>query len=317
MDLQNKMSQYQQLSFEKIETYSIKDRLSKVRVEEFAKPLRRDSTLEDYLEALPEIFIGRDFRTLVGLLRKAIAGKNEILWMMGAHVIKCGMNPLIIELLKKRVITHLAVNGACVIHDTEVSMWGQTSEDVAKGLEDGSFGMAKETSAFINGALSENKANDKGYGEVVGEALIKKNAPNRHLSILATCVEQKIPLSVHPALGTEIIHQHPNLDGAAFGEKALIDFRIFTHSVSKLRKDSVVLNVGSAVILPEVFLKALTVVRNLKYETYGFHTAVFDMIRHYRPTVNVQNRPTQQGGEGLYIVGHHEMLIPLLTGLIL
>jgi hypothetical protein len=311
------MSLYKKTTFENIETYSIKERFSKVNIEDFAKPINKNSSLEDLLRALPNILIGQDFQEFVAHFRNAIREKNTIIWMMGAHVIKCGINPLIIELIRSGYITHLAMNGACVIHDVEIAMWGITSEDVATGLQDGTFGMAAETAAFINDALRNNKGNEKGYGEVVGEKLLANHAPNERLSLLAACVKKGVPLSIHPALGTEIIHQHPNLDGPAFGEKSLLDFQIFTHSLTKLKKDSIVLNVGSAVIMPEVFLKALTVVRNLKYPANGFYTAVFDMIRHYRPTENVKYRPTLSGGKGYYFVGHHELLMPLLIGLVL
>lgn len=311
------MSRFKKLTFEGIETYSIQERFSKVGIGDFAKLLKPTSTLEEFLQALPEILIGQDFREFVGHFRMAIREKNTVIWMMGAHVIKCGINPLIIELIRRKHITHLAMNGAGVIHDVEIAMWGITSEDVAAGLQDGSFGMAAETAAFINGALSENKNNDKGYGEVLGEKLLTSNAPNEKLSLLATCVKEGVPVSIHPALGTEIIHQHPNLDGAAFGKKSLLDFQIFTHSLITLKEGSIVLNVGSAVIMPEVFLKALTVVRNLKYPAHGFYSAVFDMIRHYRPSENVKYRPTISGGKGYYFVGHHEILLPLLIGLIL
>lgn len=311
------MSQFEKLPFDDIETYSIEGRYSKVTIDDFAKPTDRSSSLETFLNALPEILIGQDFREFVGHMRAAIESDNSIIWMMGAHVIKCGINPLIIDLIRKGIIKHLAMNGACVIHDTEIAMWGITSEDVAAGLQDGTFGMAKETAAFVNGALTDNKGNQKGYGESVGEKLIAAKAPNLHLSLLAACVEHGVPISIHPALGTEIIHQHPNLDGAAFGEKSLQDFQLFTHSLTKLKEGSIVLNVGSAVIMPEVFLKALTVVRNLKYPAHGFYTAVFDMIRHYRPSENVKFRPTITGGKGYYFVGHHEMLLPLLIALII
>lgn len=311
------MSRFKKTTFENIETYSIKERFSKVGIDDFAKPLNRTSTLDDFLQALPEILIGKDFREFVNHFRQATREKNTVVWMMGAHVIKCGINPLVIELIRRGYIQHLAMNGAGVIHDVEIAMWGITSEDVVSGLQDGTFGMAAETAEFINGALTENKGNDKGYGEVVGEKLLQKKAPNNHLSLLAECVRNNIPVSIHPALGTEIIHQHPNLDGEAFGEKSLLDFQVFTHSLTQLKEGSIVLNIGSAVIMPEVFLKALTVVRNLKYPAFGFYTAVFDMIRHYRPTENVKFRPTLSGGKGYYFVGHHEMLLPLLIGLVL
>ncbi len=311
------MSRYSQLSFEGIRTYSIKERFSKVRTDDFAAVSRSSTTIRDFVERLPNILVAADFKEFVGHFRQAIQADNMVVWMMGAHVIKVGLNPIIIELLRRGIIRHLAMNGAGVIHDVEIAMWGITSEDVATALQDGSFGMARETAEFINGALAANKGNDKGYGEVVGERLLSEKAPNKHLSLLATCVELNVPISIHPALGTEIIHQHPNLDGAAFGEKALIDFRIFAHSLSKLSEGAIVLNVGSAVIMPEVFLKALTVVRNLGYPAYGFYTAVFDMIRHYRPSENVKHRPTLNGGKGYYFVGHHEIMIPLLAAALL
>ncbi len=311
------MSRYKRLSFENIRTYSITERYSKVKTDDFAQIVTRKTPIATFLQRLPDILVARDFKEFVSHFRKAIASDKMVVWMMGAHVIKVGLSPLIIELLRRGIIKHLAMNGAGVIHDVEIAMWGITSEDVATALQDGSFGMARETAALINGALAAHKGNDKGYGEVIGEQLLHQQAPNRHLSILATCVELEVPISIHPALGTEIVHQHPNLDGAAFGEKALIDFQIFAHSLNQLTQGAVVLNVGSAVIMPEVFLKALTVVRNLGAPAYGFYTAVFDMIRHYRPSENVKHRPTLGGGKGYYFVGHHEIMIPLLAAALL
>ncbi len=311
------MSKYKKLQFDNIKTYSIRDRYSKISIQDFAKGVNRLSTLEEWLNALPDILIGKDFREFVNRFRDAVIQKRPVVWMMGAHVIKCGINPLIIEMMRRGYITHLAMNGACVIHDVEVALWGITSEDVATGLQDGTFGMARETAEFINEALTENLGNDKGYGEAVAEKLANVKAPNDQLSLLVAAWKYNVPLSVHPALGTEIIHQHPNVNGAAFGEKSLLDFQLFTHSLTKLKKDSIVVNAGSAVIMPEVFLKALTVVRNLGYPAFGFYTAVFDMIRHYRPSENVIQRPTLGGGKGYYFVGHHELMLPLLIGMLL
>ncbi|MFQ5582906.1 MAG: hypothetical protein ACE5GL_00535 [Calditrichia bacterium] len=311
------MSRYDKLTFEGVKTYSVEERSSKVKIVNFARPVSRADSLDTFLKSLPEILVGKDFREFVEKFRKAITAGNTVVLMMGAHVIKCGLNPLIIQLLERGIIHHLAMNGACVIHDVEVAKWGVTSEDVASGLQDGSFGMARETASFINGALTKNIGNDKGYGEVVAEKLFEEGAKHIDLSLLAACLKHTVPFSVHPALGTEIIHQHPNLNGKAFGQKSLIDFQIFSHSLSKLKKESIVINAGSAVIMPEVFLKALTVVRNLGYPAYGFYTAVFDMISHYRPTENVKDRPTLSGGKGYYFVGHHEIMLPLLIGLLL
>ncbi len=309
-------SRYAKLKFDKIKTYSIKERFSKVRVEDFAGPVNGNNSLREFIDHLPNILIGKDFKEFTTQYRKAVSQKKAIIWMIGAHVIKCGLSPVIIDLIKKGFISHLAMNGAGAIHDVEVGMWGTTSEDVVAGLQDGSFGMAEETAAFINGALSDNLGNDKGYGEVIAEKLVQQNAKNASLSLLANAYQAGVPFSFHPALGTEIIHQHPNLNGRAFGEKALLDFQLFTNSVSRLTEGSIVVNMGSAVILPEVFLKALTVVRNLGYPAYGFYSAVFDMLRHYRPTVNVMQRPTQNQGQGYYFIGHHEIMIPLLAAAI-
>lgn len=310
------MSRFPKITFDGVKTYAISERYSKVKTSDFAARVSANSSLQEFLDSLPDILIGRDFKEFVAHFRSAVKQRKTVVWMMGAHVIKCGISPLIIDLIQKGYISHLAMNGAGVIHDTEIAMWGITSEDVAAGLEDGSFGMAEETAAFINGALSENKRNQLGYGEAVGEKLIKADAKNKHLSLLAACVENEVPVSIHPALGTEIIHQHPNLDGEAFGEKSLLDFQLFTTSLTRLSAGGIVVNAGSAVIMPEAFLKALTVARNLGYPAHGFYSAVFDMIRHYRPHENVKHRPTLTGGKGYYFVGHHEMLLPLLIGLL-
>ena len=236
------MSRFNRLSFEGIKTYSIKNRENKVNITDFGTPCKKVDSLEAFLKSLPDILIGHDFREFILRFRQAISDKNTIILMMGAHVIKCGLNPLIIQMLKSGFISHLAMNGACVIHDVEISNWGITSEDVATGLKDGSFGMVKETAAFINDTLKENKGNSKGYGEVIGEKLVKDEAANLNLSLLAACIINNVPVSIHPAFGTEIIHQHPNMDGEAFGQKSLIDFEIFAHSLSKLKKGSIVFN---------------------------------------------------------------------------
>jgi hypothetical protein len=306
-------SKYQKLKFDKVKTCSIKKRSSKVRFQDFSRPVTGQDSIKKFIAALPDILIGKEFKEFIGRYRQAVTGKKFILWMLGAHTIKCGLNPIIIDLMKKGYLSHLALNGAGAIHDVEIARWGITSEDVATGLQDGSFGMVKETAQFINEAVSRNMGNNLGYAEILAREIISQKSTNVELSLLATAYRLNIPVSLHPAIGTEIIHQHPSLNGAAFGEKSLLDFQLFTNSVSKLTRGSMVLNVGSAVILPEVFLKALTVVRNLNYPARGFYTAVFDMIRHYRPTVNVMQRPTQDAGKGYYFVGHHEIMIPLLA----
>jgi hypothetical protein len=313
------MSIYKKLNFDRVKTYSLKDRKSNVNTGIFARVVGKDESLENFLSSLPDVLVAKDFKDFVVKYRKASDFGRARIWMMGAHVIKCGLNPLMIRLMETKSITHLAVNGACVIHDVELAIQGSTSEDVAAGLLDGTFGMAKDTATFINDCLTAEMGNTKGYGEIIGNKINLENLKFKNLSLLATAVKKKIPISVHPALGTEIVHQHPNLDWKALGEKSLLDFKLFVHSLSTLTTDAIVVNVGSAVIMPEVFLKALTVVRNLGYPAFGFHSAVFDMIKHYRPQVNVQNRPTEGkgNGKGYYFVGHHEIQLPLLISLII
>ncbi len=305
------MTKFKKIDFSKVKTYSVKDRKSKVSLSDFAKPIGDDQTIGAFIENLPSILSGQSFKEFLDDYTRSIKSKSTILLMMGAHVIKVGISPLIIDAMKKGWITHLALNGACVIHDVEIALWGITSEDVAEGIEDGSFGMAKESTEFINLAVKNGKGN-LGYGEAVASALEKSQGPYLEYSLLYNAFKMNIPFTVHSALGTEIIHQHPSVDGAAVGDTTWTDFQIFTNNVSTLDKNATVLNIGSAVIMPEVFLKALTVARNLGYPAFGFSSATFDMIRHYRPTVNVVERPTQKKGKGYYFIGHHEIMLPLL-----
>jgi hypothetical protein len=305
------MSKYKKLDFKNVKTYSLKSRKSKVALTDFAKPSEKDQKIDVFIDRLPDILIGQSFKNFLDDLTNSIKLNSSVLLMMGAHVIKVGISPLLIDAMKRGWITHLALNGACVIHDVEIALWGITSEDVAEGIEDGSFGMARESTEFINEAVKKGKG-ALGYGEAVASALEQSNGPHLEYSLLYNAYNLNIPFTVHSALGTEIIHQHPSVNGAAVGDTTWTDFQIFTKNVSTLDKNSTVLNVGSAVIMPEVFLKALTVARNLGYPAYGFSSATFDMIRHYRPTVNVVERPTQKVGKGYYFIGHHEIMLPLL-----
>jgi hypothetical protein len=305
------MSKFKKLDFKNVKTYSLLDRKSKVSLTDFAKPGKKDQSIDAFIDSLPDILIGQSYKNFLDDYTHSINSKSTVLLMMGAHVIKVGISPLIIDAMKRGWITHLALNGACVIHDVEIALWGITSEDVAAGIEDGSFGMAKESTEFINKAVKEGKGK-MGYGEAVALALEQSNGPHLDYSLLYNAYNLNIPFTVHSALGTEIIHQHPSVDGAAVGDTTWTDFQVFTKNVSTLDKNSTVLNVGSAVIMPEVFLKALTVSRNLGYPAFGFSSATFDMIRQYRPTVNVVERPTQKTGKGYYFIGHHEIMLPLL-----
>ena len=311
------MARYRQIDLAGVRTISIASRKSKVKPKDFAKALPDTPvSLRLFLDSFPNILAAADVHTIAADVRKARKLRKPVILMMGAHVVKVGLAPIIIDLLQRGFITHIAMNGATAIHDVETAMWGHTSEDVTVNLMDGTFGMSRETGEFINKALVKGMSDGtEGYGEALAKKLIALKARNRKLSILASCYEQGVPVTVHAAIGTDIVHQQPSMDGAATGEMSFRDFRVFVHSVKDLT-GGVVLNVGSAVILPEVFLKALTVARNLGYKARGFTTANFDMIRHYRPTMNVVERPTQKHGRGYSVTGHHEIMIPLLAALI-
>ncbi len=312
------MSKYKQLKLTGVKTISIRSRKSKVTPKDFARVVdAKKARLSDFVDSLPRILIGQELRDLVGDILRARRRKKPVVLMMGAHVIKVGLSPLIIDLVQQGVVTHVAMNSAASIHDVETAMWGQTSEDVAANILDGTFGMSRETGEFINRALVRSFAEtSEGYGETLAKKLVALRARYRSASVLVACYEQSVPVTVHAAIGTDIVHQQPSMDGAATGELSFRDFKILANSVRDLRGGGVVLNVGSAVILPEVFLKALTVARNLGFRAQGFSTANFDMIRQYRSQVNVVERPTQSHGRGYSFTGHHEIMIPLLAAMI-
>ncbi len=312
------MTRFKRIDLSSVKTASIKKRTSKVGVQDFAQlydPARQ--SFSQFINSLPAILVADDFKRVVHHIGDARKNKKPVIVMMGAHVIKVGCSPIIIDLIKHNIVTAIAMNSAAAIHDVETAMWGVTSEDVADNLMDGSFGMWTETGEFINGVLTHYfKESDAGYGEALGEALTKKSAPNLVYSILAAGISSNIPVTVHAAIGTDIVHQQPTMNGAATGELSFRDFRTLCDVVGGLTDGGVVLNFGSAVILPEVFLKALTVARNVGHKAKGFVTVNFDMIQHYRPRVNVVQRPTQDGGKGYSITGHHEIMIPLLAAAI-
>jgi hypothetical protein len=310
------VSKYPEIDLKKVKTYSVRQRFSKVHRDELAKPFRRGDFFETFYKSLPDILIAKDFRELVERIVQARQNDKPVIVMMGAHVVKVGLSPILVDLLRRGVITGMAMNGAGVIHDVELVLFGQTSEEVAEGLADGSFGMAQETGEFINGAVSNGRSRRQGFGEAVGEALLRSGAEGLPHSLLATAFELSIPATVHVAIGTDIIHQQPTADGAACGELSFRDFKIFTAQVGKVNDGGVVLNFGSNVLMPEVFLKALTIARNLQPPVKDFFTANFDMFAHYRPRVNVVQRPTLQGGKGYNFIGHHEIMIPLLAAAI-
>ncbi len=299
------------LDFSKIKTYPLADRVNKVDAEHFAQVHEKGESFARFLEKLPRFLAANDFRKIARAIAEAVRNQRPVLFMMGAHPIKCGLNPLIVDMIEREIISAVAFNGAGAVHDFETAYQGETSEDVQRGLDDGSFGMVDETPRLMNAALGAGVARGEGAGEALGRATAEGNFPSRELSILHAGFTRGAPVTVHIAIGTDIIHQHPSTDGAVLGEASYRDFQRFAAVVAQL-EGGVVLNVGSAVIMPEVFLKALTVARNLGHRIENFTTANFDMIRHYRPSENVVRRPTHLGGEGFNIVGHHELMLPLL-----
>lgn len=303
------MRKFPPIDLSKVKTHALSERDSKVALSGFATPARSGASFGHFLTSLPDILIGADFRQFARQLARAIQNKKTIAIGIGGHVIKCGLSPVIIDLMKRGYISAIAMNGATAIHDIEIAMHGQTSEDVAHGLQDGSFGMARDTGDFINHAIN---ASAGGYGSALGKKITDTDLPHRDHSILAHAHILDIPATVHVAIGTDITHQQPGVSGEAIGRATFEDFRTFCSVVSTL-EGGAYLNIGSAVILPELFLKALTVARNLGHTVDHFTTANFDMIQHYRPRVNVVQRPTMQGGEGYAFTGHHELMIPLLA----
>lgn len=306
-------SKYPQIDLQAVQTIPLASRENKVSPDDFAGLPREGGSIHDFINSLPHQLIANDFRALIEKMKTARTMQKPIIWMMGAHVIKVGLSPILIELMKKGFISAIAMNGAGAIHDSELAMGAGTSEDVEKNLADGTFGMARETGAFLNSVARKAHAEKLGFGEAVGQELLQTFNNVLERSIFANAYHLNIPATLHVALGTDIIHQQPGADGIALGDASFRDFKIFTHVVSHLGSGGVVLNVGSNVILPEVFLKALTIARNLGHEVQDFTTANFDMIFHYRPRVNVVQRPVKKGGSGYNFIGHHEIMVPLLA----
>ena len=269
--------------------------------------------MRSFLNNLPAVLKANNLKEIARAVVQAKKLEKPVIAMLGGHVVKTGCSPILTDLAENGYITHFASNGSACIHDTELARFGHTSEDVATQLEDGSFGMARETAELVNAAAKRSAAGSEGFGEAVGAMLKEEMAPYADRALLANAHRMEIPYTLHVALGTDIVHQHPGASGAAIGEASLRDFRIFAGTVAKLGNGGVVINFGSAVIMPEVFLKALSVARNIHGKIINFTTANFDMIQHYRPSVNVVNRPVLSGGNGYSITGHHEIMIPLLA----
>jgi hypothetical protein len=285
-----------------------------VRAEEFAAPPGAERSFGAFLRSLPDVLVARDFLRVADAVAHAALQRRGVVVMVGGHVVKTGLAPVLLDLMRRGVITHLAMNGSGAIHDYEVARWGGTSEDVAAGLRDGTFGMAEETGREMNEAFRRGRDERRGMGEALAVALQAAPLAHPELSLLLGAHRLGVPVTVHAAIGAEIIHQHPAADGAAIGETSHRDFRRLAAALPALDDGGVVLNLGSAVILPEVFLKALTIARNLHDgRPTGFTSCDMDMIRHYRPRVNVVQRPTLGSGRGYEITGHHELMIPLLA----
>jgi hypothetical protein len=297
------------LDFSRVRTYPVADRSNKVAVESFARPHVAGSGMDAFLKSLPSFLAVQDLRAVATAIAAAVRAGRPVVLMMGAHPIKVGLNPILIDAMRRGILSAVAFNGAAAVHDFELCFQGETSEDVQRGLNDGSFGMAEETGRLMNEALRAGASLGLGAGTALGQAM--DQFPNRALSLLATGAELGLPVTVHIAVGTDIIHQHPACDGAALGATSYADFQKFAAICAQL-EGGVLLNVGSAVIMPEVFLKALTIARNLGHPVEKFTTATLDMTRHYRPSENVQRRPTALGGQGYYLIGHHEINVPLL-----
>lgn len=310
------MAQSEPLSLHNVKSYPLKERKSKVHVGDFAKAWSPGETFSQWLDSLPRILAADDLNDIADSMVQAACAHKTILLAMGAHPIKVGLNPVIVDLLERGVISGIAMNGAGIIHDTELAMVGNTSEDVSAEIGSGKFGMARETAQFLNQAVTEGAARGLGIGASVGGMLVREHFPHNRLSLLARAHELGVPVTVHVAMGTDIIHIHPSADGAAIGQASHLDFRIFSTLVSRL-EGGVFINLGSAVILPEVFLKALTLVRNLGFEVRNFTTVNMDFMRQYRPMTNVVQRPTLHGGRGYSLVGHHEIMFPLLAAAVI
>jgi hypothetical protein len=304
---------YSPLDLSRVRTVPLSTRDNKMEASRSGRVAGPGASFRSFYEGLPNVLAGEVFRKVVAALVRARRTEKPVIWAMGAHVIKCGLSPCVLDLMRRGIITAVALNGAGAIHDFEIALIGQTSEDVAGGLRDGTFGMSEETGRLINQALLSDGGGNSGMGAMLGAELHRLGAPFRHESLLAEGFRLGLPVTVHVAIGTDIVHMHPSADGAAIGAASFYDFRLLAAVVADLGGGGVHLNVGSAVVLPEVFLKALTVARNLGNPVVDYTTVNLDMLRQYRPLENVVRRPTLGCGQGYSLIGHHELMIPLLA----
>ncbi|MBC7798628.1 MAG: hypothetical protein H7Z37_17295 [Pyrinomonadaceae bacterium] len=305
------------LGFDKIKTYKLASRPSKVTINDFAAPIQNDS-LKSFLDGLPNILAVKNLREIAAQIQRAKSLNKPIIWGIGGHVVKVGLAPVIIDLMRRGFVTAIASNGSVLVHDTEIALAGFTSEDVDATLGSGDFGAAHETGELLNAAANKGAKDGIGLGEAMGERLISQTAANADKSLLCESYKNKIPFTAHLAIGADIGHFHESANGANLGATTHTDFKLFCSIFKELNGGGVYLNVGSSVILPEIFLKAVTVVKNLNFPLEDFTTANFDFIQSYRPNTNVVRRPTANGaGRGFSITGHHEIMIPLLAAQIL
>jgi deoxyhypusine synthase len=302
------------LDLDGVNTYPLASRPSKVTTKDFAGPVGGEPSLTDFLNSLPNILAVRSLREIAARIRRARALQKPIIWGIGGHVVKTGMSPVIINLMQRGFVSAVAANGSVLVHDAEIALVGSTSEDVDASLGAGAFGAADETGKLLNFAAREGAINHTGLGEALGRALNERNPPHKEFSLLCAAYNQRIPFTAHVTIGADIAHFHPTADGAALGETTHTDFRLLAEMVRRMDGGGVYLNIGSAVVLPEIFLKAVTLIRNLGHALTDITTANFDFIQSYRPLTNVVRRPVADGaGHGYSITGHHELTIPLLA----
>jgi hypothetical protein len=303
------------IDLSKIRTYSVRGRESKVRLTDFARPFGKGASFREFFDSLPNILAGTTLKQVAAAVAQSRKEGRAVILGMGAHSIKVGLSPVIIDLMERKIVTSVALNGAGIIHDFELALIGQTSEDVDREILSGAFGMAEETGSMINRAIN-GAGPDEGIGTALGRMIHAGEFPYKDKSILAAGARLEVPVTVHVAIGTDIIHMHPTFDGRATGAAAQNDFLAFCSLVSGL-EGGVYINLGSAVLLPEIFLKAVTLSRNVGNDIRHFTTVNMDFVQHYRPTTNVVRRPTQSGGAGYSLTGHHEIMLPLLAAAVI
>ncbi len=306
-------SKYTRIDPTNLKTMSIEDRKSKVSVRDFARPCKPAATVAELLDSLPDILAGRTIRTVIDRIVAARSKGKPVIAAMGAHVIKCGLSPIVADLIRRRVITAIALNGAGAIHDVEVACFGETSEDVVDGMREGMFGMVRETADFLNQGARTAAREDLGLGEALGRTLVERDVPHRGVSLLAAAYESDVPVTIHVCVGCDIVHMHPSADGAAIGRSSMADVRILEQAMTDLGDGGVLMNIGSAVVLPEAILKALNMVINLGHDIRAMTGVNLDFVQHYRSNQQVVSRVRELGGDGISLTGHHELMIPLIA----